>query len=274
MKVSVAIITYNHEAFIAQALDSILGQQTEFEFEIVVVEDCSSDATANIVRQYQKRFPSIIRAFFHATNQGPRNTMEQALLACTGQYIALLDGDDYWTSPKKLQKQVELMDSHPEMTMCFHPTTYVFDDGEQRISHPETRLPEFTLENLIGYNPVHSQSIMFRKSIFSGYPSWMHEHLKFPGDYYLVINAALKGSIGFIDEPMSVYRVHDQGVWGNLDYCERLSVEMKINRLLRKWLGRKYAYRLLLAWLSLTKEKMRCHARMLLRPILRMGQNR
>ena len=258
MKVSVAIITYNHEAFIAQAMESVLAQQTEFDFEMIVIDDHSTDATAEIVRRYQERHPARIRAFFHEKNQGPRKTMEEALLACAGEYIALLDGDDYWTSTHKLQQQAELLDNHPEMTLCFHPTLYRFDDGEERLSHPRDRLDAFTLDNLITYNPVHSQAIVFRKSIFSGYPAWMRENPQFPGDYFLVITAALKGSIGFIDEPMSVYRVHDQGVWGKLDYCARLGVEIKMNRLLRQWLGRQYLVPLLRGYLALWGARIRC----------------
>lgn len=107
MKVSVLMITYNHEKFIAQAIDSILMQQVNFDYEIVIGEDCSTDGTRAIVIQYQKEYPDKIRLLLPEENLGMHKNFVQTFRACQGEYIALLEGDDYWTSPRKLQKQVD-----------------------------------------------------------------------------------------------------------------------------------------------------------------------
>jgi len=254
VKVSVAVIAYNHERYIAQALDSVLSQKTAFEFEVVIVEDCSRDGTRSIIQQYCARFPDKIRAIFHATNMGARKTVEEALLACRGQYVAMLDGDDYWTSADKLQRQADLLDKHPDMMLCCHPTRYLFENGETEVSHPADGL---TFMRLLKANPVQSQTIMFRRCLFSGYPQWMHENASFPGDYFLVISAGQHGELGFIDEVMSVYRVHDAGAWGSLEFAQRLDIEIATNQALMKWLGRRY-FPLLLLWnIDLRRQRLR-----------------
>ena len=106
MKVSIAMVTYNHEKFIAKALDSVLMQRTDFDYEIVIGEDCSSDNTRNIVIEYKRRYPDNIVLFLNEKNLGMYGNCSQVFQACQGEYIAVLEGDDYWTSPDKLQKQV------------------------------------------------------------------------------------------------------------------------------------------------------------------------
>src|SRR5687768_16687744 len=113
MKVSVAMITYNHEAFVAQAIESVLMQKTDFDFELVIGEDCSTDKTREIVNGYKSKYGERIRVLLPAKNLGINRNLKQTLLACQGRYIALLEGDDYWTSSLKLQKQVNFLDTHP-----------------------------------------------------------------------------------------------------------------------------------------------------------------
>ena len=131
VKVSVAMITYNHERFIAQAIESVLMQQTDFAVELVIGEDCSTDGTREIVRAYGERYPERVHPLLHEHNLGLKghNNFVATLKACRGQYIALLEGDDYWTDPHKLQKQVDFLDGHPEYVGCFHNAMEVFDDG-------------------------------------------------------------------------------------------------------------------------------------------------
>src|SRR5262245_48465575 len=107
MKVTVLVMTYNHAGFIAQALDSVLGQEVNFTYEVVISEDCSADGTREIVIAYQKNYPDRIRLLLSERNLHSNEIVVRGLQAAQGQYIALLDGDDYWTSAHKLQKQVE-----------------------------------------------------------------------------------------------------------------------------------------------------------------------
>src|SRR4051794_11773039 len=120
MKLTVAMITYNHEPFIAQALDSILMQQVSFDHEILIGEDCSTDRTREIVRAYRQRYPDKIRLQLPETNRGMMQNFVAVLAAARGDYVALLEGDDYWTAPDKLARQVAYLDAHPECAICFH----------------------------------------------------------------------------------------------------------------------------------------------------------
>ncbi len=119
--VSICIVSYNHEEYISEAIESILMQITNFDYEIVIGEDCSTDSTKAIVREYELKYPEIFHAIYQATNVGrQQNIYEHTLPECKGKYIAYLEGDDYWTDPYKLQKQVNFMESNPEYSVSFH----------------------------------------------------------------------------------------------------------------------------------------------------------
>ena len=131
--VSVAVITYNHEKYIRQALDSILMQQTVFDFEIVIGEDCSTDNTREIIQSYQIKYPERIKLVTSESNVGPMPNVVRTYKACRGKYIAVLEGDDYWIDPLKLEKQVDLLEANPEFSMCFTDRSIVDENGEIKI---------------------------------------------------------------------------------------------------------------------------------------------
>jgi glycosyltransferase involved in cell wall biosynthesis len=120
MKVSVIVMIHNHEGFIEKALDSVLMQQTAFDYEILVSEDFSTDGTREIVLGYQRRFPEKFRLLLSEKNIRSNAVVTRCINAARAEYVALLDGDDYWTIPDKLQKQADFLDRHPECSMCFH----------------------------------------------------------------------------------------------------------------------------------------------------------
>src|SRR5512133_148878 len=120
IKVSVLVMTYNHEKFIQQALDSVAMQATNFDYEILISEDCSTDRTREIVLEFQKEHPDKVRLLLSKTNVHSNQVVVRGIRAAQGQYLAMLDGDDYWTSPTKLQKQADFLDGHPECSLCFH----------------------------------------------------------------------------------------------------------------------------------------------------------
>ena len=134
MNVSVLIITYNHARVIADAIDSALGQVTSFPYEIVVSEDCSTDGTREIVEQYERRHPEHIHVLYSARNLGGTENFVDAYRVCRGEYVALLEGDDYWTSPSKLEKQVAFLSRRPECSMCVHPVTEVHEATGRSVS--------------------------------------------------------------------------------------------------------------------------------------------
>jgi glycosyltransferase involved in cell wall biosynthesis len=240
MKVSVLMITYNHEEFIAKAIDSVLMQRTNFDFEIVIGEDCSTDNTRNIVVSYQKKYSEKCRALLNKTNVGMHRNFVQTLQACKGKYVAILEGDDYWTSPEKLQRQVEFLDNHPECAICFHNVTEFYKDGN-RESHnffDHVQKEFFTVEDLLPGNFIPTPSTMFRRGLFPELPDWYYS-VKM-GDWPLHILNALHGKIGYIDEIMAVHLNHQNGIWFRRDWLEQNKASIELYDHLYSYLGRKY----------------------------------
>lgn len=212
MIVSVAIITYNHEKYISKALDTVLAQQTDFDYEIVIGEDCSSDNTRSILLDYKDRYPDKIKLICNERNLGAHRNAEQTLRACSSTYVAVLDGDDYWASPDKLQKQVHFLDTHPEFVLCFHDALICYEDGSREPTRYRPYQKAFiSVEDLLLDNVIPTSSVMFRRGTVAKVPEWVSA-LKM-GDWPIYILYALHGPIGYIDETMSVYVVHREGVW-------------------------------------------------------------
>jgi len=240
VKVSVLVITYNHERYIAQAIESALAQQTSFDFEIVVGEDCSTDRTRAILLAYQQRYPDTIRLLLPEKNIGMHRNFVQTLHACAGEYVALLEGDDYWTSRHKLQKQVEFLERHPKCAICFHATALIYEDG----SHPPGKYPGghqkeiSTIEDLLVRNFMQTCSVMFRRGLFDTFPDWFFT-LKL-GDWPLHVLNAQHGDIGYIDEVMSAYRLHLAGVWSTQNRAKHLQETIRVLRTLNRHLAYKY----------------------------------
>ncbi len=220
-KVSVCVPTFNHQAYIAQMLDGALAQQTDFEFEIVVGDDASTDQTPAIVGQYAARFPGKIRAFLHPTNQGPpqpkefagRNNVLQLLKACAGQYVALCEGDDYWTDPLKLQKQADFLDKTPTCAICHHNLRVVYEDGSAAHDFNQSdQKIDSTLADVLADRWFIGTASTFYRNIFreQDFARW---HAKAAsGDWALVLQLAATGSIHYLPQTMGVYRKHQGGL--------------------------------------------------------------
>jgi glycosyltransferase involved in cell wall biosynthesis len=240
MKVSVAMVTYNHEKFIAKALDSVLMQSTNFDYEIVIGEDCSTDNTRSILLDYQKRHPGKFRLLLHEKNLGMHLNGAQTLDACKGEYIAMLDGDDYWTSPEKLQKQVDFLDSHPACAVCFHNALIVYEDGSREpISYRPNQKAFSTIIDLFLDNYIPTCAVMFRSGLFGKVPEWIGT-LKM-GDWLIHILNALHGNIGYLDETMAVYVVHPGGVWSTKNWQDHEPAMIAMFEALVVNLGPRYA---------------------------------
>lgn len=213
MKVSVCIITYNHEGFISQAIESALSQQTSFDFEIVICEDHSKDHTRQICETYAKTFPGKINLLPSTGNLGLIRNFARALQACRGSYIAFLEGDDFWTDNLKLQVQTDFMDKQADCSICFHNVNIHFNrSGENAIRPFHASLPKdtFTTEDLLAQWFIPSASVMFRNYSDLSLPDWFF-HCK-SGDIPYLLLLSLKGNIRYIDTIMAAYRVHDNGV--------------------------------------------------------------
>lgn len=240
MKVSVTIITYNQEKFIRQTLDSVLMQEVDFQYEIVIGEDCSTDGTRSILLEYQARHPDKIRLLLAERNQGLVRNFMDTYGACRGEYVATLDGDDYWTSPRKLRKQVEFLDSRRDLSMCFHSVTMVFEGGSKpsRI-YPQLVEGTYGLEDLLRSNFIPTCSVMFRNGVFGEFPDW-YPSFRFMEDWALYALIAEHGNLGFLNEPMGVYRFHSNSTWYSMDEVERCREEVKFYDHMKQHLGTKY----------------------------------
>jgi glycosyltransferase involved in cell wall biosynthesis len=240
MKVSVVMMTYKHENFIAQAVNSVLMQEADFEYELLIGEDCSPDRTREVLITLQQKSPERIRLFLNDVNIKGFNNFNQLLAACRGEYIALLEGDDYWSSPQKLRKQVEFLDAHPDFTICFHNAVRTFEDGSQpdEIYCPENQKVESSLADLLGTNFLPTCSVMFRSGFVKELPEWCR---KLPmGDWPLHILNAKHGKIGYLNEVMAVYRVHKGGLWSTTNYLKQLLEYIQLFQAIRPHVGTKY----------------------------------
>jgi glycosyltransferase involved in cell wall biosynthesis len=221
-KVTVVITTYNHERFINDALEGVLMQQTDFDFDVVLIEDCSTDRTRDIVSEYQKAHPDKIKLVLSEVNKCDNSEFMKAILSSPSQYIAVLDGDDYWTSPLKLQKQVDYLDRHPECSICFHDVTIISDDGDQppRNSQPPDQKEISTLEDLFDGCFIMTCSVLLRQNVFDEFPSWYNNDKS--ADWSLFVLAAQHGMVGYINEVLAVYRLHPGGFWTAQPKTEQL----------------------------------------------------
>lgn len=217
-KVSVFMMAYNHAPYIGQALDSALAQQTSFTVEIVVGEDCSTDDTRSIIMGYMQRYPGRIRALFHDINIGASLNQVLVLEACTGQYIAMLEGDDYWTDPCKLQKQVDFLDKNLDFALCVHNQAIVSANGSLtgKLVNSVQPFDTYTVEQLAKGNIIPSASSVYRNNmtagpLSTGVPEWF-KNVKL-GDYCLHMLMARFGKIKYLPGVMGAYRVHEQGAW-------------------------------------------------------------
>jgi len=240
MKLSVAMITYNHERFIAQAIDSVLMQRVDFDYEIVVGEDCSTDATREIVAEYQRKNPNRIRLLTQAVNIGANRNFSQTLHACRGEYVALLEGDDYWTSPHKLQKQVDFLDHNLDFAICFHDVVVVDELlGQSDRNYCDTNVKEIsTLQDILFRNFIPTLSALFRRKFFDGFPDWVYQ-LRM-GDWPLHTLVAQNGKIKYLNEVMGAYRVQPGGVWSTFSDVQRIQEDIKYLELINRHFGFKY----------------------------------
>lgn len=209
------MITYNHEKFIAQAIESILMQVVNFDYEIVIGEDCSTDQTREIVCTYQRNNPETIKLFLPNQNIGVNRNFEQVLKRCKGEYIALLEGDDYWSNNNKLQRQVDFLDQHHDCMICCHDVQVIYEyRNSPSHLYCTWKQSEFSeLQDLLKRNFVATPSAMFRNNLFDQWPDWFYD-VKLV-DWVLHILNAQFGKIGYINQDMAVYRVHANGIWSS-----------------------------------------------------------
>ncbi|QBQ56504.1 glycosyltransferase [Nitrosococcus wardiae] len=240
--VSILCITYNHEKFISECLDGFLMQKTTFPVEVLIHDDASTDATADIIREYEGQFPHIIKPIYQTENQyskGVKPNPTFNIPRAKGKYIAICEGDDYWTDPLKLQKQVDFLEANPDFSICFHKVK-ILKDG-QLIDDYITKVPRFesTLLDLVAGNYIHTLSCVCKNRGFEVLGSnFRYSPI---GDYYFHCMNAQYGKIYYINETMAVYRAHDQSVWSNKSYLYRQQKTQEARKVILKDLSKDHA---------------------------------
>lgn len=213
-KLSVVCITYNQERYIRQALEGFVAQKVSFPIEVIVSDDCSTDSTPLIIQEYADKYPSIFRPILRKSNLGAIENSIKALSAAKGEYIALCEGDDYWTDPNKLQYQVDYLDKHPKYGGCFHVVDVKFaDTDEADYRYPDVEDASwYTTEELLKVNFVPTNSVVYRRRDYSKLPNNV-----MPFDWYLHLYHSQAGPLAYIPKVMSVYRKHQDGIWWDFD---------------------------------------------------------
>jgi glycosyltransferase involved in cell wall biosynthesis len=227
--VSVCMITYNHEDYIRDAIDGVLMQKTNFPIKLIIGEDYSTDKTLIICKEYQQKYPEIIELLPSTGNIGMMPNFIRTINACTGKYIALCEGDDYWTDPLKLQKQVDFLEENEEYSICAHQVNVLNDDNSQENYYRKYKIDvteEPTLEDLSKQNLLSTTSVVFRKNIEVLNAFNNLNNIKI-GDYVLHLLNACHGNIKIIPETMAHYRIHNNGVWQSIDRVKQSSMYLE-----------------------------------------------
>lgn len=229
--VSIVCITYNHEKYISEAIDSFLMQETNFPFEIVIGEDCSPDDTKVILNKYIEKYPNIIKAILRDKNIGMNLNFKDTLEKSKAPYIAFCEGDDYWIDKEKIQKQQVFLENNKNISLVFSPAKQIQDGkkdfirNEYNIKQIDKINTKWVIKKGGGFYP--SCSVMIRKELFDNLPNWFYKHST--GDYPLAILASLKGKIAYLNECTSVYRSQPNSVSHIKESNEKIEQKCKNN---------------------------------------------
>lgn len=224
IKVSACIITYNQQDYIRECLEGAVNQVLDYDYEIVIGDDSSTDDTSTICREYAKNHPEKIRLLSRDKNLGMAKNWVDTINECQGKYIAICEGDDYWSDNAKLQKQVEFLEKNVDCSFSFHKAFRFDADNESNNKiYPEVKKSILNARDFFAIPTIPTASVVFRNEI--EIPQFGHSHMDMP------LYAALlsKGNAGFIDGQMSFYRLHSEGVSNK--YSENWYLERRINEL-------------------------------------------
>ena len=240
VEVSVCLFTYNFEKYVAQAIESILAQQTGFRVQIVIGDDCSTDNTPAIAREYAAAYPDKFTLLLNDVNQGGTRNWLRTIGNCTGKYIAFLDGDDYFTDPFKLRKQYDALEARPDCTLCFHGIEEKYEDlsGHDKVVIFEKE--EYELRDFLSRGWfVRTATTFFRNGVAPAEPpEWIYRY-PYRYDTILHIFLCMQGNALFLPDVMSVWRKHGKGMSKTMtdNVIENIETEVALARQLDEYTG-------------------------------------
>ena len=213
--VAIHCLVYNHEPYLRDCFEGFVMQKTNFRFVAIVHEDCSTDHSADIIREYAEKYPDVIKPIYETENQYSKHDgslgriMNAAIDATGAKYIALCEGDDYWTDPYKLQKQVDFLETHPDYVACFHNAVIDYGNSKRLFnSLTENHYP--TTEDIIERQWFISTQTLLYRNLHLKCPEWGYKVIN--GDYLNELFLAKEGKFYYMDDVMAVYRRYGQGV--------------------------------------------------------------
>jgi glycosyltransferase involved in cell wall biosynthesis len=221
---AVRILTYNHEGFIRKCLESVVAQKANFRFKAIIGEDYSTDKTAFICKEFEKHYPDLIELHCSTFNNLQVNSSKnwEKCITFDAKYIAILEGDDYWSDPLKLQKQVDFLEANPHYSAVFG-STEVLQENPKKSSTAFANFGDIEdcdlmLEDVLKEKmPVHISSILFRREVLS--PAFLKQNKGVvPGDRYTAAGCFLKGKVRYLAQPFSVYRRHSSGISETIEH--------------------------------------------------------
>ncbi len=242
IEISVIVVTFNHLKYIRQAMDSFVGQKTDFDYEILVHDDCSTDGTAEIVREYAEKYPEKVIPILQEENQYSKGldvVREFVFPKCRGRYIAFCEGDDYWCDENKLQKQFDFLKSHPDYSACVHNTMFIdaFTQSET-LRNACTTEKDIVMEDVIPAGSVeyHMSSLIYKREYMYRPDAFKAKGI---GDYPRALYLCSVGKMHYLPDVMSVHRVNVEGSWtskhvGSDDAEKQVAHYRKLNVMLEK----------------------------------------
>lgn len=245
--VSVIVLTYNHASYIKESLNSILTQETDFSYEILIGDDASSDGTSELVQEYAKKYSDKIKTFVRAQNMGATRNLCDLFSRCRGQYIASCEGDDFWTDSQKLKKQVSFLREHPEYIACTHDVILVDQKGKRLSNQELDWISTVRIYNFSDFHgvklPGHPVSLMFRNIFLNGVSPHVIEKIDSTiADRTIAVMLSARGSIYHLPENMAAYRKctdkgNDNATSKIYTDGQRYLRDYKINEKLEKYAG-------------------------------------
>jgi glycosyltransferase involved in cell wall biosynthesis len=226
-EVSVYIQTYQHARYIEQAIEGVLGQRGSFELELVIADDCSTDGTRELLAGYRDRHPDRIRLLLPERNLGPTEIFRRSVGELRGEFVAWLDGDDYWTDERKLERQLDALRRNPRWAACFHNATILQEEGDAP-PHPyvlDLGGDSVTFADLLHSNIVPSLSMMARGELVRELPEWVWDSRW--NDWRAMLAIAMHGEVGYLPESMGVYRSHEEGLSTGLSRAGQLEEDLR-----------------------------------------------